>query len=66
MTHHHIPEDLNLTLIAMCIVFVVQEEHSFGIRLSCLVLSFFIKHFHRFGPLQLGSCKYELILLLLG
>jgi hypothetical protein len=38
MTQHHIPEDLNLTLIAICIVIVMQQEHSFGIKLSCLVL----------------------------
>jgi len=33
---------------------------------DCHVLSFFVKHFHRFGPFQLGSYKYELILLFLG
>jgi len=38
VTQHHIPEDLSLTLIAICIVIVIQEEHSFGIGLSCLVL----------------------------
>ena len=55
---------LDCCLYCDCHTRIAQFWHQ--IVLSCLVLSFFIKHFHRFGPLQQGSCKYELVLLLLG